>query len=411
MFASAPVGMMRLGSGSRLQVPLAASLTQAVRHKLARPAAASSTSTLADIAKAGAPFSAHLSSACAAVRLASKLCQTVQLSLGDAEKEDKIDDSPVTVADYGAQAVIAWMLQRADPANRLCMVAEEDSASLTAPEGRAMLERITGLVNSIITEEDAGARLSPEDVVDLIDLGGSDGGPSGRHWVLDPIDGTRGFVGMRQYCVCLGMMQDGVMELGVLGAPNCPQGAISDADCGPEAVQRSQADDCGSLFVAHRGYGSYSCALSGDASSPLVRVRVADAPASSAVVMESYESRHSSHSFAASVAAEIGILAPSLRMDSQVKYGLLARGDEARVFMRFPASTYREKIWDHAAGVVVVEEAGGKVTDAHGDRLDFSKGRYLDTMRLGIIAGPPAVHTALVAAVAAVRARTGSASL
>lgn len=41
------------------------------------------------------------------------------------------------------------------------------------------------------------------------DLGASQGGPSGRHWVLDPIDGTRGFVGMRQYSVCLGMLQDG----------------------------------------------------------------------------------------------------------------------------------------------------------------------------------------------------------
>lgn len=31
----------------------------------------------------------------------------------------------------------------------------------------------------------------------------------GRHWVLDPIDGTRGFVGMRQYAVCLGLLDQG----------------------------------------------------------------------------------------------------------------------------------------------------------------------------------------------------------
>ena len=43
----------------------------------------------------------------------------------------------------------------------------------------------------------------------LIDLGDSPGGSQGRHWVLDPIDGTRGFVGQRQYAVCLGMLQDG----------------------------------------------------------------------------------------------------------------------------------------------------------------------------------------------------------
>lgn len=46
-------------------------------------------------------------------------------------------------------------------------------------------------------------------VLDLIDLGGSEGGAAGRHWVLDPIDGTRGFVGLRQYAICLGMLQDG----------------------------------------------------------------------------------------------------------------------------------------------------------------------------------------------------------
>ena len=31
----------------------------------------------------------------------------------------------------------------------------------------------------------------------------------GRHWVLDPIDGTRGFVGLRQYAVCLGLLDQG----------------------------------------------------------------------------------------------------------------------------------------------------------------------------------------------------------
>jgi 3'-phosphoadenosine 5'-phosphosulfate (PAPS) 3'-phosphatase len=40
--------------------------------------------------------------------------------------------------------------------------------------------------------------------------------------------------------------------------------------------------------------------------------------------------------------------------------GLLSRGD-AGIFMRFPPPSYREKIWDHCAGFLIVEEAGGKV--------------------------------------------------
>lgn len=64
------------------------------------------------------------------------------------------------------------------------------------------------------------------------ELGQSSGGAEGRHWVLDPIDGTRGFVGMRQYAVCLGMLQDGEVVLGVLGCPNLPQAAVADDDGG-----------------------------------------------------------------------------------------------------------------------------------------------------------------------------------
>lgn len=58
----------------------------------------------------------------------------------------------------------------------------------------------------------------------------------GRHWVLDPIDGTRGFVGMRQYAVCLGMLQDGEVALGVLGCPNLPMDLVDDEDGGAGGV-------------------------------------------------------------------------------------------------------------------------------------------------------------------------------
>ncbi len=79
-------------------------------------------------------------------------------------------------------------------------------------------------IRCICTAEFSGPEVEPElCCVCAAELGASEGGPAGRHWVLDPIDGTRGFVGMRQYAVCLGMLQDGRVELGVLGCPNLPQ--------------------------------------------------------------------------------------------------------------------------------------------------------------------------------------------
>lgn len=49
--------------------------------------------------------------------------------------------------------------------------------------------------------------IPPEDVALPSDMASCH--VQGHYWVLDPIDGTRGFVGMRQYAVCLGMIDHG----------------------------------------------------------------------------------------------------------------------------------------------------------------------------------------------------------
>ena len=47
------------------------------------------------------------------------------------------------------------------------------------------------------------------------------------------------------------------------------------------------------------------------------------------------------------------------------------------MYLRVPSSAepgYKENIWDHAAGAIIAEEAGGKVTDILGRPLNFSCG-------------------------------------
>lgn len=88
-----------------------------------------------------------------------------------------------------------------------------------------------------------------------------------------------------------------------------------------------------------------------------------------------------------------------MRVYSMVKYAAIARGD-AEIYMRFARAGYKEKIWDHAAGVLIVQEAGGVVTDAGGRPLDFSRGIYLEGLDRGIVACSGVVlHEKIIGAV------------
>ncbi|KAI0323991.1 inositol monophosphatase [Cubamyces sp. BRFM 1775] len=64
---------------------------------------------------------------------------------------------------------------------------------------------------------------------------------------------------------------------------------------------------------------------------------------------------------------------------------------------------YREKIWDHASGAVLVEEAGGVITDGRGEALDFGLGRTLGE-NFGVVAAGKDVHAKVIAAVKQARA-------
>ena len=62
-----------------------------------------------------------------------------------------------------------------------------------------------------------------------------------------------------------------------------------------------------------------------------------------------------------------------------------------------------EKVWDQAAGSIVVEEAGGRVSDLDGNSLDFSRGRTLANNR-GVLATNGPLHEAFLAGLKAIGA-------
>ena len=310
------------------------------------------------------------------------------------------------------QAIISWRIAQDYP--DFTMVGEEDAASLTdgSEEGAETLGKIVKLINKTLKTHlgKSGPQLSSEEVVDLINKGAGAGG-QGRHWVLDPVDGTLGFVRGDQYAIALAMMEDGDLKVGAMGCPNMPKmGEVLEFDSSytygfsPRLVSKMLAGEAlgwhkGCLFTAVKDQGAYMQPCDSDIKADPIKVSVSpEFDPVAAKFCEPVMKANSSQGFTASVADNLGIESKPLRVYSQVKYGSVARAD-ADVFMKFPKAGYKEKIWDHAAGVIIVEEAGGKVTDAGGSPLNWAGGRYLDTLDRGIVATSQALHDRLMDAI------------
>lgn len=309
-----------------------------------------------------------------AVREAARLTRAVQAGI-TTEVLEKRDRSPVTLADFGSQALVCRALGAAFPGDPV--IGEEESSDLARPENAGTLSRLVAAVGRIAPG--AGA----DEVLAWLDRGGAASG-AGRFWTLDPIDGTKGFLRREQYAISLALVVDGRVAVGALGCPDL-------------ALDPARPDGRGALFVAVRGEGAESMPLEGEGPARPIRVSAETDPRRLRFC-ESVEKEHSSHGDAARIAGRLGIAAPPVRLDSQAKYAVVARG-EAEAYLRLPKSAdYVEKIWDHAGGAIVVEEAGGAVTDVAGAPLDFTQGRTLRQNR-GVVASNGALHDALLGAI------------
>lgn len=323
-----------------------------------------------------------LAPALRAVRLASRLCRNVQAQLDQVRAITKDDKSPVTVADYASQAVICWTLRQ--QLGDVVVVGEESSAFLREEAHAPYLEA------ALDATRDSWPDVTEAAFLDAIDAGSADPasvGPDGDFWTLDPIDGTKGFLRGQQYAVSLALISAGRPVLGVLGCPNL--------STDPSAPVDSAASE-GSLFWAIAGEGTFESWI-GEGSSPQ-RLRRPQTLSSPLKLCSSVEESHTKGDSVARVVEHLGLTFTPLRLDGQGKYAVVARG-QADAYLRLPTKKgYVERIWDHAAGALVAQEAGRIVTDAAGEPLDFGHGKGLERNR-GIVVAHPEIHPRLIAAI------------
>ncbi|KAK1283030.1 hypothetical protein QJS10_CPB21g00754 [Acorus calamus] len=214
----------------------------------------------------------ELEAAVDVVQRACHLCVDVKGSLlsGDRRILEKNDRTPVTVADFGVQALISLELGRLFPS--IPMVAEEDSAVLrlnsvnyeqNADDSQNFL--LDAVYSAVADKANPGEKLlSSDDVLESIDRGGRDAvcfeAKPATYWVLDPIDGTRGFLKGDEalYVVGLALVVEGEIVLGVMGCPNWKEDiSLTDDPVmeGPE--ERVSVFGQGTIMMSHAGCGTW----------------------------------------------------------------------------------------------------------------------------------------------------------
>lgn len=304
-----------------------------------------------------------------AVRQAAALTRRVQRTIGDGLMKD---GEPVTIADYGAQAILCRALAALFPED--AVMAEESGEqflSLVSADDRALTARLVA--------EITGEPASPDDLARWMNHGR--GLQAERTWLIDPVDGTKGFIAGRRYSIALGVLAGGLAVAGILACPGYPAGRAH-----------------GLLIFGQRG-AAHMEALDGGR-----RYRIAVRPAPRGLVgvraVESSENAHADHDGFLALFGKAGLKAPKLeRIDSQDKYAMVACGD-ADLYVRLPKDERPHKVWDHAAGAAIVQAAGGVVTDVDGTLLDFSLGRTLANNRGMVVSSGGELHERVLEALA-----------
>ena len=349
----------------------------------------------------GRNLQTELDAAISVVHQASFLARHLQTTRNDII--NKLDDSPVTLADFAVQAIILDTLSNIFP-NDL-FIAEEESSNLQTNEL---------LTNTIISylETVQGKSWNKKKLFDTIDKGSYDGSV-GRVWVLDPIDGTKGFIRGEHYCIALALLENGIPILSVMGCPNlnlnrvinrAKSDEIGLIDEGFEFFNEKQellkvsSLDSGSIYFAATGCGSYAKSLSMVPGAGL-EVQVSDvSDTKDATLGESAEASFGSRKTTSKVCELLNLKNDYVRLDGQCKVCVVGSGG-AEGNLRLPPDGYQEKIWDHAPAYHFLTESGGRMTDLENNKLDFTQGRSLSKDVKGIIASNGILHNKILNAV------------
>ncbi|KAF1928576.1 carbohydrate phosphatase [Didymella exigua CBS 183.55] len=368
------------------------------------------------------PYAAELSLALAAVHNASVLTKSVLRSLKNhVSAETKADDSPVTIADFAAQALLISAIHAIYPNDQFLGEESADALRSNAPLADRVWELVQRAESLHAERTQSGSAqgaqtltfpASKEEMFELIDRGGKgEQTATGRVWVMDPVDGTATFMQGQQYAVCLCLLADGKQAVGIIGCPNLAFDV--EGPLGQSRVHEDLVDEkgFGVVLSAVQGQGTFVRRMMENGWGEARKVNLSELPEKKLEELNFVESTLGKTSLSQeehkAVCEQLGGQWPgTVIWAQQVKHVALALGS-TDVMVRIPKTVDRFTcVWDHAGGHILYTEAGGLIKDFHGGGIDFTQGRHIAGERnYGMIAALPSVFEKVERAVKDVIAR------
>jgi 3'-phosphoadenosine 5'-phosphosulfate (PAPS) 3'-phosphatase len=294
--------------------------------------------------------------ACEVMHDATNLASAARRELPPEAIVRKRDGSVVTAVDVALQVLILNRL--AEVFGEIPTIAEEDLASIGgSPEAEAHCRAL--LREWGFDRGEAGIRFA-------LSCGGFESSTREVEfaWVLDPIDGTQGYIDGDHWCPCLALLRRGEVVFAANGHPTVLGGMLLTA-----------AKDGGSWWFPLAGGEFTRAEVSQE---PLVNGAAVRVVAPARATPSQIRAR-------TEVGLATGHACALVHSDSQAKYAHVIAGLADVAYSR-RGNGPGKYVWDHAGAVLLAREAGAWVGDTDGGPIDLSLGRRLGGNRAVICA-------------------------
>lgn len=182
-------------------------------------------------------------------------------------------------------------------------------------------------------------------------------------WVVDPIDGTSNFaVGIPTFGIMIGLLKGGTPVAGGIALPYFEE-----------------------IYWAEKGNGAYC----ND-----VKIHVSKEKSLSNVLVaygiDGYPNNPEITQKECVVLSDIIVKIRNLRTSNSCFDAAMVAGGKYGAWLN-----QTQKIWDHVAEHIIIEEAGGLYTDFYGRKIDYSSPTKRVNEKFSVCAASPALHAEL----------------